>query len=498
MANYMEEMIGKKIAAIQNGGNVYSAGRITTVKEYILEADGLEDVAFMERVIIGGHSEGYVNSIGRGSVKISVVRRGAPIYVGDVVTATGEEFKAMYSPSSVGHIIDIFGTECLQDAVFEDAAPIEIEKKPIPIMERGTVKRPLLTGIAGIDLCYPIGKGQRQLIIGDKKTGKTQIALDAIVNQKGKNVLCIYVAIGKTKKNVKEVYQNLMARGAMEHTIIMAAFNDEMPPVLFLTPYVAATIAENYMMEGRDVLLVIDDLKRHATVHREISLLAGMVPGREAYPPDVFYIHSRLLERGCQHRTGGSITILPIVETKGGDITGYIPTNIISITDGQIFLETELFNSGIRPAVNPGISVSRVGGNAQIKAMKKVAGSLKLLYSQYRELQGFAQFGSDLDADTKKRLEQGARIVEVLKQPQNSPIPVEKQVIIIYAVVSGALLDIPANQISEFEKELFSFVDSVYSDIPESIRTTGKLEKDAEEALKGVLSAYTESFIKAH
>ena len=245
----MEEMIGKKIAAIQNGGNVYSAGRITTVKEYILEADGLEDVAFMERVIIGGHSEGYVNSIGRGSVKISVVRRGAPIYVGDVVTATGEEFKAMYSPSSVGHIIDIFGTECLQDAVFEDAAPIEIEKKPIPIMERGTVKRPLLTGIAGIDLCYPIGKGQRQLIIGDKKTGKTQIALDAIVNQKGKNVLCIYVAIGKTKKNVKEVYQNLMARGAMEHTIIMAAFNDEMPPVLFLTPYVAATIAENYMMD---------------------------------------------------------------------------------------------------------------------------------------------------------------------------------------------------------------------------------------------------------
>ena len=420
MANYMEEMIGKKIAAIQNGGNVYSAGRITTVKEYILEADGLEDVAFMERVIIGGHSEGYVNSIGRGSVKISVVRRGAPIYV---VTATGEEFKAMYSPSSVGHIIDIFGTECLQDAVFEDAAPIEIEKKPIPIMERGTVKRPLLTGIAGIDLCYPIGKGQRQLIIGDKKTGKTQIALDAIVNQKGKNVLCIYVAIGKTKKNVKEVYQNLMARGAMEHTIIMAAFNDEMPPVLFLTPYVAATIAENYMMEGRDVLLVIDDLKRHATVHREISLLAGMVPGREAYPPDVFYIHSRLLERGCQHRTGGSITILPIVETKGGDITGYIPTNIISITDGQIVLSRKNFDKGQKPAIQYGLSVSRLGGAVQDAPVKKLGARVRrelLSYLETREVYEMANM-DEMSQEMRDRLKRGAEILKGLNQQKFAP-----------------------------------------------------------------------------
>ena len=419
MANYMEEMIGKKIAAIQNGGNVYSAGRITTVKEYILEADGLEDVAFMERVIIGGHSEGYVNSIGRGSVKISVVRRGAPIYVGDVVTATGEEFKAMYSPSSVGHIIDIFGTECLQDAVFEDAAPIEIEKKPIPIMERGTVKRPLLTGIAGIDLCYPIGKGQRQLIIGDKKTGKTQIALDAIVNQKGKNVLCIYVA----KKNVKEVYQNLMARGAMEHTIIMAAFNDEMPPVLFLTPYVAATIAENYMMEGRDVLLVIDDLKRHATVHREISLLAGMVPGREAYPPDVFYIHSRLLERGCQHRTGGSITILPIVETKGGDITGYIPTNIISITDGQIVLSRKNFDKGQKPAIQYGLSVSRLGGAVQDAPVKKLGARVRrelLSYLETREVYEMANM-DEMSQEMRDRLKRGAEILKGLNQQKFAP-----------------------------------------------------------------------------
>ena len=377
----------------------------------------------MERVIIGGHSEGYVNSIGRGSVKISVVRRGAPIYVGDVVTATGEEFKAMYSPSSVGHIIDIFGTECLQDAVFEDAAPIEIEKKPIPIMERGTVKRPLLTGIAGIDLCYPIGKGQRQLIIGDKKTGKTQIALDAIVNQKDKNVLCIYVAIGKTKKNVKEVYQNLMARGAMEHTIIMAAFNDEMPPVLFLTPYVAATIAENYMMEGRDVLLVIDDLKRHATVHREISLLAGMVPGREAYPPDVFYIHSRLLERGCQHRTGGSITMLPIVETKGGDITGYIPTNIISITDGQIVLSRKNFDKGQKPAIQYGLSVSRLGGAVQDAPVKKLGARVRrelLSYLETREVYEMANM-DEMSQEMRDRLKRGAEILKGLNQQKFAP-----------------------------------------------------------------------------
>ena len=423
MANYMEELIGKKIAEIQNGSNVHDAGRVTAVTEYILEADGLENVAFMERVIIGGHSEGYVNSIGRGSVKISVVRRQAPIYVGDVVTATGEEFKAMYSPSSIGHIVDMFGTECLQDGVFEDAVPVEIEKKPIPIMERGTVKRPLLTGIAGIDLCYPIGKGQRQLIIGDKKTGKTQIALDAIVNQKGKNVLCIYVAVGKTKKNVKEVYQNLMARGAMDHTIIMAAFNDQMAPVLFLTPYVAATVAENYMMEGRDVLLIIDDLKRHATVHREISLLAGMVPGREAYPPDVFYIHSRLLERGCQHRNGGSITILPIVETKGGDITGYIPTNIISITDGQIVLSKKNFDKGQKPAIQYGLSVSRLGGAVQDAPVKKLGARVRrelLSYLETREVYEMANM-DEMSQEMRDRLKRGAEILKGLNQQKFAP-----------------------------------------------------------------------------
>lgn len=422
MGNYMEELVDRQIARIRGGANVYEAGRVRAVTEYIVEADGLENVSYMERILIGG-SEGYVNTIGRSSVKISVVHRKAPIHVGDVITATGEEFKALYSPSSIGHIVDMFGTECVQEGVFEDAVPVEIEKKPISIMERGTVKRPLQTGIVGIDLIYPIGKGQRQLIIGDKKTGKTQLALDAIVNQKGKDVLCIYVAIGKTKKNVKEVYQDLAARGAMGHTVIMAAFNDAPSPVLFLTPYVAATVAENYMREGRDVLLVLDDLKRHATVHREISLLSGMVPGREAYPPDVFYIHSRLLERGCQHRDGGSITILPIVEMKGGDITGYIPTNIISITDGQIVLSKKNFDKGQKPAIQYGLSVSRLGGAVQEPEVKKLGAKVRrelLSYLETREVYEMANM-DEMSKEMRDRLTRGGKLLDGLNQYKFSP-----------------------------------------------------------------------------
>ena len=277
----------------------------------------------------------------------------------------------------------------MTDGIFEDAEPIEIENEPIPIMDRGTVKRPLETGIAGIDLIYPIGKGQRQLIIGDKKTGKTQIALDAIANQAGKAVICIYVTIGKTKKNVKRVYQELMARGAMKYTMIVAAFNDDKPPVMYLNPYVAATLAEKLMLEGKDVLLVLDDLKHHADVHRQISLLLGNVPGREAYPPDIFYTHSRLLERGCQHLCGGSVTILPIVETRGGDITGYIPTNIISITDGQIVLSKKNFDKGQKPAIQYGLSVSRLGGAVQTADMKQLGAVVRrelLTYLETREV----------------------------------------------------------------------------------------------------------------
>ena len=370
---------------------------------------------------------------------------------------------------------------------------------PAPgIIERAPVNVPLQTGIKAIDSMIPIGRGQRELIIGDRQTGKTAICLDTIINQKGTGVICIYVAIGQKRSTVAQVAETLAANGAMDYTCIVAATASESAPLQYIAPYAGCSIGEFFMHKGKDVLVIYDDLSKHAVAYRALSLLLHRPPGREAYPGDVFYLHSRLLERAANIQNGGSLTALPIIETQAGDVSAYIPTNVISITDGQIFLETELFNSGIRPAVNPGISVSRVGGNAQIKAMKKVAGTLKLAYSQFRELQAFSQFGSDLDADTKKRLEQGARIVEVLKQPQNSPIPVEKQVIIIYAVVSGALLDIPANQISEFEKELFSFVDSVYSDIPESILTTGKLEDDVKEKLTKAIEECKSKFLSEH
>ena len=393
----------------------------------------------MEKVLIDGVSEGYVNSIRQTDIRVTVVRQRGPIYIGSQVTGTGESYKAFYSPSSISHVVDIFGNDRMTDGIFEDAEPIEIENEPIPIMDRGTVKRPLETGIAGIDLIYPIGKGQRQLIIGDKKTGKTQIALDAIANQAGKDVICIYVTIGKTKKNVKRVYQELMARGAMKYTMIVAAFNDDKPPVMYLTPYVAATIAEKLMMEGKDVLLVLDDLKHHADVHRQISLLLGNVPGREAYPPDIFYTHSRLLERGCQHLCGGSVTILPIVETRGGDITGYIPTNIISITDGQIVLSKKNFDKGQKPAIHYGLSVSRLGGAVQTADMKKLGAVVRrelLTYLETREVYEMANM-DEMSKEMRARLMRGARIVEGLTQYKYQAISSENCIQKFKAIMEG-------------------------------------------------------------
>ena len=350
---------------------------------------------------------------------------------------------------------------------------------------------------------FPIGRGQRELIIGDRQTGKTSIATDAILNQKDTGVLCIYVAIGQKASSIARVAEDLKKHGAMSYTTIVAATASDSAPLQYIAPYAGTALAEYFMAQGKSVLIVYDDLSKHAVAYRAISLLLRRSPGREAYPGDVFYLHSRLLERSCRMSDalgGGSITALPIVETQAGDVSAYIPTNVISITDGQIFLETELFHSGVMPAVNPGISVSRVGGNAQIKAMKKVAGTLKLIYSQYRELQSFAQFGSDLDADTKARLAQGERIVEVLKQNRSAPVAVEKQVAILYATIHDYLVNIKVPAVAEYEKGLYEYLDTdaAGASVMETIRTTGKLEKDAEEALKGVLSAYTENFIKAH
>ena len=400
----------------------------------------------------------------------------------------------------IGRVVNALGQP------IDGAGPIDtkefrpVETKAPGICERRSVYQPLQTGIKAIDSMIPIGRGQRELIIGDRQTGKTTIAIDTIINQKGKDVLCIYVAIGQKRSTVASLVENLTKNGAMDYTIVVAATASESSPLQYIAPYSGCAMGEYFMNQGKDVLIIYDDLSKHAVAYRALSLLIRRPPGREAYPGDVFYLHSRLLERAAKlddEHGGGSLTALPIIETQAGDVSAYIPTNVISITDGQIFLETELFHSGIMPAVNPGISVSRVGGDAQIKAMKKVAGTLKLIYSQYRELQSFAQFGSDLDADTKARLEQGARIVEVLKQSQNAPVPVEKQVAILYAVTKGILEKVGVEDVSAYESGLYTYLDADAAgiEVMQLISSTGKLEPETEEKLRQVLEAYTENFL---
>ena len=400
----------------------------------------------------------------------------------------------------IGRVVNALGQP------IDGAGPIDtkefrpVESKAPGICERRSVYQPLQTGIKAIDSMIPIGRGQRELIIGDRQTGKTTIATDTIINQKGKDVLCIYVAIGQKRSTVASLVENLTRNGAMDYTIVVAATASESSPLQYIAPYSGCAMGEYFMNQGKDVLIIYDDLSKHAVAYRALSLLIRRPPGREAYPGDVFYLHSRLLERAAKlddEHGGGSLTALPIIETQAGDVSAYIPTNVISITDGQIFLETELFHSGIMPAVNPGISVSRVGGDAQIKAMKKVAGTLKLIYSQYRELQSFAQFGSDLDADTKARLEQGARIVEVLKQSQNAPVPVEKQVAILYAVTKGILEKVKVEDVNAYETGLYTYLDTDAAglEVMQLIGSTGKLEPETEEKLRQVLEAYTENFL---
>ena len=494
----ISKVIRSQIKYYDNAIHQNETGTILMVGDGIARASGLINCMAGELLEFEDGSYGMAQNLEENSVSIVLFGDGEKIGEGQSVKRTGKVVSVPVGNALIGRVVNALGQP------IDGAGPILTDEyraieSPAPgICERRSVHEPLQTGIKAIDSMIPIGRGQRELIIGDRQTGKTAICLDTIINQKGTGVICIYVAIGQKRSTVAQVAETLAANGAMDYTCIVAATASESAPLQYIAPYAGCSIGEFFMHKGKDVLVIYDDLSKHAVAYRALSLLLHRPPGREAYPGDVFYLHSRLLERAANIQNGGSLTALPIIETQAGDVSAYTPTNVISITDGQIFLETELFNSGIRPAVNPGISVSRVGGNAQIKAMKKVAGTLKLAYSQFRELQAFSQFGSDLDADTKKRLEQGARIVEVLKQPQNSPIPVEKQVIIIYAVVSGALLDIPANQIGEFEKELFSFVDSVYSDIPEFIRTTGKLEDDVKEKLTKAIEECKSKFLSEH
>lgn len=411
------------IDSIKNNNNIYTQGNVIKVNEYNVEITGLDDVSFYEEVNIADKATGYVFGIYPDRVIVSLVKIDSEVKPGDMAYALKKEFKCLFSLDSVGKVIDIFGNDLIAGKRFDNLIELSIENPPIPLMDRGPVKRELLTGITGIDLIYPIGKGQRQLIIGDKKTGKTQIVLDAIVNQKDKNVLCIYVALGKTKKEVKDIYYELTKRGAASYTIIVASFHDELPTRTYLTPYVALSIAESFMLQSYDVLVCIDDLKKHADVYRQISLSSKKTPGRDAYPSDIFYTHSRLLEKGCQHKNGGSITILPIVETKAGDITDYISTNIISITDGQIVLNAKNFTKGEKPSIDYGLSVSRLGGNVQTEDMKKVGSKVRinlLSYLDVREIYELANI-DEMSVELQNRLKEGQRILDNLRQYKFSP-----------------------------------------------------------------------------
>lgn len=415
--------LNETIENIKSNRNVYATGKVTKVNDYNIEVSGLNDVTFYEAINIADKADGYVFAIYPDRCIVALVNISKEIKTGDIVYALNKEFRCEFSLDSVGKVIDIFGNDLIAGKKFDNVTMLNIENKSLPLMDRGLVKRELLTGITGIDLIYPIGKGQRQLIIGDKKTGKTQICLDTIVNQKDKNVLCIYVAIGKTKKEVKDIYYELTKRGASSYSIIIASFNDELPTRGYLTPYVALSIAESFMMQTYDVLVCIDDLKKHADIYRQISLASKKTPGRDAYPSDIFYAHSRLLEKGCQHKNGGSISILPIVETKAGDITDYISTNIISICDGQIVLSAKNFAKGEKPAIDYGLSVSRLGGNVQTAEMKRVGSKVRIELLSYLDVREIYELANtdEISEDLQRRLKEGKIIVKNLQQYKFSP-----------------------------------------------------------------------------
>ena len=496
----ISKVIRSQIKYYENAIQQNETGTILMVGDGIARASGLINCMAGELLEFEDGNFGMAQNLEENSVSIVIFGSDENIGEGQTVKRTGKVVSVPVGEAMIGRVVNALGQP------IDGAGPVDtkefrpVETKAPGICERRSVYQPLQTGIKAIDSMIPIGRGQRELIIGDRQTGKTTLATDTIINQKGKDVICIYVAIGQKRSTVASLVENLTRNGAMDYTIVVAATASESSPMQYIAPYSGCAMGEYFMNKGKDVLIIYDDLSKHAVAYRALSLLIRRPPGREAYPGDVFYLHSRLLERAAKlddEHGGGSLTALPIIETQAGDVSAYIPTNVISITDGQIFLETELFHSGIMPAVNPGISVSRVGGDAQIKAMKKVAGTLKLIYSQYRELQSFAQFGSDLDADTKARLEQGARIVEVLKQSQNAPVPVEKQVAILYAVTKGILEKVKVEDVNAYETGLYTYLDTDAAglEVMQLISSTGKLEPETEEKLRQVLEAYTENFL---
>lgn len=478
---------------------VSDVGTVIQVADGIARIHGLQKAMQGELLEFPGEVYGMVLNLEEDNVGAVLLGDMGNISEGDTVKTTGRVVEVPVGDALLGRVVNALGQPIDGKGPIETKKYRQIERVASGVISRKSVNTPLQTGIKAIDSMVPIGRGQRELIIGDRQTGKTAIAIDTIINQKGQNVKCIYVAIGQKASTVATIVSTLEEYGAMDYTTIVAATASELAPLQYIAPYSGCAIGEEWMENGQDVLVVYDDLSKHATAYRTLSLLLKRPPGREAYPGDVFYLHSRLLERAARLSDalgGGSLTALPIIETQAGDVSAYIPTNVISITDGQIYLETEMFNSGFRPAVNPGLSVSRVGGSAQIKAMKKISGPIRIDLAQYRELASFAQFGSDLDADTKEKLAQGERIREALKQPQYKPMPVEKQVIIIYAATKKYLLDIAVEDVLRFEKELFEFIDTKYPELPESIRTEKQLTDEIEKQLISVIEEFKKGFKK--
>ena len=495
ISSVIKEQIKRYAAQLE----VADVGTVIQVADGIARIHGLDNAMQGELLEFPGEVYGMVLNLEEDNVGAVLLGNQKNINVGDTVKTTGRVVEVPVGDAMLGRVVNALGQPIDGKGPIETDRYRQIERVASGVISRKSVDTPLQTGIKAIDSMVPIGRGQRELIIGDRQTGKTAIAIDTIINQKGQNVKCIYVAIGQKASTVASLVKTLEEFGAMSYTTVVASTASELAPLQYIAPYAGCAIGEEWMEAGQDVLIVYDDLSKHAAAYRTLSLLLKRPPGREAYPGDVFYLHSRLLERAARLSDklgGGSLTALPIIETQAGDVSAYIPTNVISITDGQIYLETEMFNSGFRPAINAGLSVSRVGGSAQIKAMKKIAAPIRVELAQYRELAAFAQFGSELDADTTEKLAQGERIREILKQPQYQPMPVEKQVMIIYAATKKYLIDIPVEKILDFEKALFEYVDTKYPEVPEAIRTEKVISDETEAKLVKAIEECKADFLK--
>ena len=493
----ISSVIKEQIKQYKSELEVSDVGTVIQVADGIARVHGLAKAMQGELLEFPGDVYGMVLNLEEDNVGVVLLGDNKSISEGDTVKTTGRVVEVPVGDAMLGRVVNALGQPIDGKGSIQTDKYRKIERVASGVIARKSVDTPLQTGIKAIDAMVPIGRGQRELIIGDRQTGKTAIAIDTIINQKGQGVYCIYVAIGQKASTVANIVKTLEEYGAMDYTTIVASTASELAPLQYIAPYSGCAIGEEWMEAGKDVLVVYDDLSKHAAAYRTLSLLLKRAPGREAYPGDVFYLHSRLLERAARlsdELGGGSLTALPIIETQAGDVSAYIPTNVISITDGQIYLETEMFNSGFRPAINAGLSVSRVGGAAQIKAIKKIAAPIRTELAQYRELAAFAQFGSELDADTKEKLAQGERIKEVLKQPQYKPMPVEYQVIIIYAVTRKLLIDIPTDAIGRFETELFAFIDTKYPQIPQTIKDTKVMSEDTEKELVNAINEFKKQF----